>query len=63
MSISEDTLEKTGTLISFRVDPRMREAMARVEREELLSRAGVARRALVDDLRRRGLLQLERETA
>ncbi len=45
-----------GLLISFRVDDEMASAMGAAARKELLTKTGIARRALADDLRRRGLL-------
>lgn len=48
---------RDGLLISFRVDPAIATAMATVARKEFLTKTGIARRALADDLRRRGLLE------
>jgi hypothetical protein len=56
MKDDRDTLERNGVLISFRVDSRMASAMDAVARRELLTKTCIARRALADDLRRRGLL-------
>jgi predicted transcriptional regulator len=56
VSDKDQTLETHGTLISFRVDPVMASAMSAVARKELLTKSCVARRALAEDLRRRGAL-------
>jgi predicted transcriptional regulator len=48
--------QSNGVLISFRVDDEVASAMATVAADELITRADIARRAIVYDLRRRGRL-------
>lgn len=43
-------------LISLRVSDKIADAMTRLAQQELLPRTAITRRALVDDLRRRGYL-------
>ena len=57
MEPSENTLQRDGKLIAFRIDPSLARAMDTVARRELLTNSGIARRALVDDLRRRGVFE------
>jgi hypothetical protein len=51
----EKTFQR-GKLVSFRVDASLAQALADVAKRELLTGSGIARRALVDDMRRRGAL-------
>jgi predicted transcriptional regulator len=52
----KDQHENGERLVSLRVSAEIADAMDRVAAQELLPKTGIARRALAEDLRRRGYL-------